>query len=200
MLQEVLGKLASHRHLEAEEAQAALDEIMSGEATEAQIGALLMALRMKGETAEEITGFARAMRGQCVTVSPKAEGVVDTCGTGGDALDTFNISTPAAFVAAGAGVPIAKHGHRAVSRQCGSADVLRELGVGTPLPAGAHPGSHADGVGPCFSGCPPPPRRQCGGASRPADWRSAGNSRPARCRFHRRLPQWRQTPVRVPDP
>ena len=129
MLQQVLAKLVDHRHLESAEAEAALDEIMSGEATEAQIGALLMALRMKGETAEEIAGFARAMRAKCVTVSPTVTGVVDTCGTGGDALDTFNISTAAAFVAAGTGVPIAKHGNRAVSSQCGSADVLKELGV-----------------------------------------------------------------------
>ena len=129
MLQQVLAKIVDGRHLEAAEAEAALDEIMSGEATEAQIGALLVALRMKGETAAEIAGFARAMRAKCVTVSPTVAGVVDTCGTGGDARDTFNISTTAAFVAAGAGVPIAKHGNRAVSSQCGSADVLKELGV-----------------------------------------------------------------------
>lgn len=129
MLQQVLAKLVNHRHLESAEAEAALDEIMSGDATEAQIGALLVALRMKGETAAEIAGFARAMRAKCVTVSPTVAGVVDTCGTGGDACDTFNISTTAAFVAAGAGAPIAKHGNRAVSSQCGSADVLKELGV-----------------------------------------------------------------------
>ncbi|MHB8997874.1 MAG: anthranilate phosphoribosyltransferase [Armatimonadota bacterium] len=129
MLQQVLTKLVDHRHLESCEAEAALDEIMAGEATEAQIGGLLVALRMKGETAAEIAGFARAMRGRCMTVSPMVQGVVDTCGTGGDKLDTFNISTTAAFIACAAGVPIAKHGNRAVSSQCGSADVLTALGV-----------------------------------------------------------------------
>lgn len=129
MLQEALNKVVLHCHLAPAEAEEALNEIMSGEASEAQIGALLVALRMKGETADEIAGFARAMRAHCVQVTPTAVGVVDTCGTGGDAADTFNISTTAAFVAAGAGVPIAKHGNRAVSSQCGSADVLRELGV-----------------------------------------------------------------------
>jgi anthranilate phosphoribosyltransferase len=139
MLQEVLTKLVDHHHLESCEAEAALDEIMAGEATEAQIGGLLVALRMKGETAAEIAGFARAMRGRCMTVSPTVQGVVDTCGTGGDKLDTFNISTTAAFIAAAAGVPIAKHGNRAVSSQCGSADVLKALGVEislTPLAVG----------------------------------------------------------------
>jgi len=133
MLQEALHKVAANRHLEAAEAEAVLQQIMTGEATEAQIGALLIALRMKGETAEEIAGFARAMRANCIQVHPRTPGVVDTCGTGGDALDTFNISTAAAFVAAGAGVPIAKHGNRAVSSQCGSADVLKELGVNISL-------------------------------------------------------------------
>ena len=133
MLQQALNKVVAGGNLETGEAQTALDEIMSGTAPEAVVGALLVALRMKGETAEEIAGFARAMRAHCLTVTPAAPDVVDTCGTGGDALDTFNISTAAAFVAAGAGVPIAKHGNRAVSSQCGSADVLRELGVNISL-------------------------------------------------------------------
>lgn len=133
MLQEALAKLVDRRDLAAAEAEAALNEIMSGEAGEALIGALLVALRIKGETAEEIAGFARAMRANCLQVRPAVQGVVDTCGTGGDACDTFNISTAAAFVAAGAGVPIAKHGNRAVSSQCGSADVLKELGVNISL-------------------------------------------------------------------
>lgn len=129
MLQDALTKVVQNRHLNADEAETALDEIMSGEATEAQIGALLVALRMKGETATEIAGFARAMRAKCLQVQPRVPNVVDTCGTGGDIQDTFNISTSAALIAAGAGVAIAKHGNRAVSSQCGSADVLRALGV-----------------------------------------------------------------------
>jgi len=133
MLQQSLAALVARRDLTAAEAEAALHEIMSGEAGEALIGGFLVALRMKGETADEIAGFARAMRANCVPVKPTVQDVVDTCGTGGDACDTFNISTAAAFVAAGAGVPIAKHGNRAVSSQCGSADVLKELGVNIEL-------------------------------------------------------------------
>ncbi|MEN6402020.1 MAG: anthranilate phosphoribosyltransferase [Armatimonadia bacterium] len=133
MLQDTLSKVVERRDLEPAEAEDALMEIMAGAASEAQIAALLVALRMKGETAAEIAGFARAMRANCLQVRPTVQGLVDTCGTGGDALDTFNISTTAAFVAAGAGVPIAKHGNRAVSSQCGSADVLRELDVNISL-------------------------------------------------------------------
>jgi anthranilate phosphoribosyltransferase len=112
-----------------------MSEIMAGECTASQIAGLLVALRMKGETAAEIAGFARGMRESCLRVHPKAEGLVDTCGTGGDRLDTFNVSTTAALVAAGAGVPIAKHGNRAVTSRCGSADVLRELGLNLELTA-----------------------------------------------------------------
>lgn len=133
MLQTALHKLVDRQHLTAAEAEGVLNHIMDGEATEAQIGALLVALRMKGETAAEITGFARAMRAHCLRVETDVPGLVDPVGTGGDKLDTFNISTCAAFVAAGAGVPIAKHGNRAVSSRCGSADVLTELGVKVTL-------------------------------------------------------------------
>jgi len=106
---------------------------MTGQAGPAQIGAFLMALRMKGETPEEICGFARTMRRHCLRIPTVCDEVVDTCGTGGDALDTFNISTAAAIVAAAAGVPIAKHGNRSVSSACGSADVLRAVGVNIDL-------------------------------------------------------------------
>src|SRR5262249_41412253 len=101
---------------------------MSGAATPAQIGALVMGLRVRGATVEEIAGAARAMRAKVLTVRAP-EGAIDTCGTGGDAKGTFNISTCAAFVVAGAGVPVAKHGNRAISSRSGSADVLKELGV-----------------------------------------------------------------------
>jgi len=133
MIPEVLEKLSAGENLTAVEGEAVLDYIMSGQASEAQIGALLMALRMKGETPEEICGFARTMRRHCVRIETNRSDPVDTCGTGGDGLDTFNISTGAALVAAGAGVPIAKHGNRSVSSACGSADVLVELGVNIDL-------------------------------------------------------------------
>ena len=133
MIPEVLEKLSEGHHLTAVEGEAVLDHIMSGQATDAQIGALLMTLRMKGETPEEICGFARTMRRHCVRVETGRADLVDTCGTGGDALNTFNISTGAALVAAAAGVPIAKHGNRSVSSACGSADVLMALDVNIDL-------------------------------------------------------------------
>ena len=133
MIKDAIQQVADGKHLTQEQAYATLTEIMDGEATEAQIGGLLMALRMKGEQPAEVAGFARAMREHALRVPVEAAGLVDTCGTGGDSLHTFNISTLAAFVAAGAGVTVAKHGNRAVSSQCGSADVLRELGVNVEL-------------------------------------------------------------------
>jgi len=125
--------------LDADQAAAAMDQIMSGAVTPAQISALLTALRMRGETVEEIAGFASAMRRHAlrVDVDTGAGFVVDTCGTGGDASGTFNISTTAAFVIAGAGVRVAKHGNRSVTSKCGSADLLEGLGVAIELsPAG----------------------------------------------------------------
>jgi len=133
VIQEALARLVEGGSLSATEAELAMSEVMAGDCTPAQIGALLTALRMKGETAEEVAGFARAMRSGCIAVRTQHAEVVDTCGTGGDRCDTFNISTAAALVAAGAGIPIAKHGNRSVSSQCGSADVLRELGVNLEL-------------------------------------------------------------------
>ena len=134
-IQRAIDQLGRFGHLQEEEAESVMKQIMSGEATEAQIGAYLMALRMKGETTEEITGSARAMRDAASKVPTSAEKVqlLDTCGTGGDKSGTFNISTTVAFVAAGAGIPVAKHGNRAATSKCGSADVLGELGVNLDL-------------------------------------------------------------------
>ncbi len=135
MMQDVIRKLVSGAHLTAEEARAAMVEIMSGQATPAQIGAFLVALRMKGETATEIAEFAKVMREFSVRIKPKVGGrLVDTCGTGGDASHTINVSTAAALVAAAAGAYVAKHGNRAISSASGSADVLESLGVNIQAP------------------------------------------------------------------
>ncbi|MEI6789083.1 MAG: anthranilate phosphoribosyltransferase [bacterium] len=125
----VLQKLIARQNLSEIEAGEAFDLIMNGEATQAQLGAFLAALRLKGETIEELAGASRSMRRHAVFVDPRGKPVVDTCGTGGDSLGTFNISTTAAFVVAGAGVPVAKHGNRSITSKCGSADLLAELGV-----------------------------------------------------------------------
>jgi anthranilate synthase/phosphoribosyltransferase len=133
-IQEAIVKVMERQDLSAAEAEAAMTQIMQGEATPAQIGAFLTALRMKGESVGEITGCAAAMRRSALAVRPRRSGtLVDTCGTGGDGAGTFNISTTAAFVVAGAGQPVAKHGNRSVSSQCGSADVLEALGVNLEL-------------------------------------------------------------------
>ncbi len=133
-IQKAIDILSRYGHLDAEQAEAVMGQIMRGEATESQIGAYLMALRMKGETTDEITGSARAMRKAASKVPTTVEGdLLDTCGTGGDRSGSFNISTTVAFVAAGAGIPVAKHGNRAATSKCGSADVLAELGVNLDL-------------------------------------------------------------------
>ncbi len=124
-----LARALDGEHLSADEAESIMGTIMSGDATPAQIGAYLAALRAKGETVGEIVGFARAMREHATRVRPARRPLVDTCGTGGDGAHTFNISTTAALVVAGAGVAVAKHGNRSVSSKCGSADVLSALGV-----------------------------------------------------------------------
>ena len=133
-IQKALDVISRFGHLQAEDAESVMEEIMKGDATEAQIGAYLMALRMKGETSEEITGSARAMRNNSHKVPISIEGdILDTCGTGGDSSGTFNISTVTAFVCAGAGMPVAKHGNRAATSKSGSADVLSALGVNLEL-------------------------------------------------------------------
>jgi anthranilate phosphoribosyltransferase len=130
-MKEMIAEVISGRDLDQEQAEMAMDQIMNGEATSAQIGSYLTALRMKGETVDEIAGSARSMRSHVVKVEVPREGealLVDTCGTGGDGKHTFNISTTAAFVVAGAGIKVAKHGNRAASSKSGSADVLLALG------------------------------------------------------------------------
>ncbi len=133
MPKEVIQKLVCGEHLTREEAREALETLMDGRATSAQIAAILVALRMKGETVEEITGFAEGMRSRAVPVKVGRRPLLDTCGTGGSSFRTFNVSTAAAFVAAAAGIAVAKHGNRAVTGICGSADVLEALGVRVDL-------------------------------------------------------------------
>lgn len=134
MIKEAISILISGQSLTVDEAASVMEEIMEGQVTPAQFGAFVTALRLKGETVDEISGLARTMRAKAIPVTI-AEPVVDTCGTGGDGLATFNISTVAAFVVAGTGLKVAKHGNRAMSSQCGSADVLEALGVRLELTA-----------------------------------------------------------------
>jgi anthranilate phosphoribosyltransferase len=134
MMQAALAMLARGQDLSGPLAMEVMEEVASGRATDAQIASLITALRVKGESAEEIASFARVLQGHARSVRPKVRGMlVDTCGTGGDGAGTFNISTAAAIVAAGAGVPVVKHGNRNVSSSCGSADVLEALGVAVTL-------------------------------------------------------------------
>jgi anthranilate phosphoribosyltransferase len=137
---EAIKKAVDKVDLTSEEAESVLEQIMTGESTDAQIASLLTALRMKGETVDELAGFARVMRRKAAAVNPISrasasiggtgrEALIDTCGTGGDVSGTFNVSTATAFVVAGGGVRVAKHGNRSVSSRCGSADVVEELGV-----------------------------------------------------------------------
>lgn len=134
MIKECIKKLVDGLDLSGAESEKAMNEIMSGEATPSQISALITALRIKGETIEEISGFAKIMRSHAIKLSLRSDYYVDTCGTGGDVSGTFNVSTVSSFVAAGAGVKIAKHGNRAVSSKCGSADLLEKLGIKIDIP------------------------------------------------------------------
>jgi anthranilate phosphoribosyltransferase len=146
MILDVLHRIANHREsLSREEAREVMAEVLKGQCTDAQIAALLIALHMKGETVEEIVGFAEAIRAAAVPLElhdssvldasgTERDALVDTCGTGGDTSGTFNISTATAFVVAGAGVRVAKHGNRSVTSKCGSADVMEALGVNIQLP------------------------------------------------------------------
>jgi anthranilate phosphoribosyltransferase len=135
VIKEAIAKVVTGTNLSEAEAEGVMREIMQGEATDAQISAYITSLRMKGETVEEITGSARVMREKAVHIKLSAPFQVDTCGTGGDMSHTFNISTTVAFVAAGAGVAVAKHGNRSVSSKSGSADVLQALGINIEMPS-----------------------------------------------------------------
>ncbi len=129
MIKEAISKVVRGDDLVEAEMMDAMEEIMGGEATPAQIGSFITALRFKGETVQEVTGAARIMRRKATRIDARSPVIVDTCGTGGDGMQTFNISTTAAFVVAAAGITVAKHGNRAVSSSCGSADVLEALGI-----------------------------------------------------------------------
>lgn len=133
MMLHVLKKLFSRQHLTRTEAREAMNRLMQGEAKPEQVGAFLGALRGKGETIDEIVGCAESMRSNALTLVIKRQDLFDTCGTGGDGMDTFNISTANAFILAAAGVGIVKHGNRSVSSRCGSADVLEALGIAVEL-------------------------------------------------------------------
>jgi len=134
MIKEAIGKVVKGENLTVQEATESMNEIMEGKATPSQIAAFITALRLKGETVEEITGCAKVMREKALHIDTETKTIVDTCGTGGDGTNTFNVSTVTAFVVAGGGLLVAKHGNRSVSSQCGSADVLRTLGVNIDIP------------------------------------------------------------------
>ena len=138
MIKEAIAQIVTGQHLEEAQMSAVMEEIMSGQATDAQIGSFITALRMKGETIDEITGAARVMREKATFVETGIDTssglLMDIVGTGGDGSGTFNVSTTTAFVVAGAGVPVAKHGNRAMSSHCGSADVLEALGADLTMP------------------------------------------------------------------
>jgi len=129
MIKEAIAKVVNSEDLNETQMMEVMDEVMEGKATPAQIAAFITGLRIKGETVDEVTGAARIMRRKATRIDARSPVIVDTCGTGGDGMKTFNISTTAAFVVAAAGLTVAKHGNRAVSSGCGSADVLEALGV-----------------------------------------------------------------------
>ena len=170
-----LAAVVEGRTLSIDEARAAMGSVMDGEATPAQLAALLVALRMRGETVEELAGFAAAMRERVLRVDAP-DGAVDTCGTGGDGSNTFNISTAAAIVVSAAGVPVAKHGNRAMTSACGSADVLEALGVATDLdPAEAAAALRADGFAFLFAQGYHPAMKHAGPTRREIGVRTAFN-------------------------
>ncbi len=163
---QTISKLVGRQSLSEQESAAAMVEIMDGAATPAQIAGFVVALRAKGETADEVVGLVRTMRSYAARVDVGGE-LLDTCGTGGDRAGTFNVSTAAALVCAGAGVRVAKHGNRAASSRCGSADVLEALGVVIDLPpAGVAACIDKAGVGFCFAPVFHPAMRHAGAPRR----------------------------------
>jgi anthranilate phosphoribosyltransferase len=177
MIREAIDAIVNEgRSLSEEEAAAVMEEIMSGQATPAQLGAFLVALRLKGETVEEIAGMARVMRAKALRVPFEGPSLLDTCGTGGDRMGTFNVSTAAAFVAAGAGAIVAKHGNRAMTSHCGSADVLEALGAKIDLaPEGVAHCLREVGVGFMFAPAFHPAMRFAAGPRREIGVRSVFN-------------------------
>jgi anthranilate phosphoribosyltransferase len=153
MLSELLNKLIARRDLAQSEAAALLEAILADDATDSRIAAVLIALASKGETEEELAGFAQTMRARCSRIATKHSRYVDTCGTGGSMAKTFNVSTAAAFVVAAAGVPVAKHGNVGVTTRAGSADALSALGVKVDL-APERAGGIFDEIGVCFMFAP----------------------------------------------
>ncbi|HEX3629395.1 MAG TPA: anthranilate phosphoribosyltransferase [Candidatus Dormibacteraeota bacterium] len=172
---EAIEQLLGGARLDRAQAREVMDQVMAGEATPVQIAGLLIALRARGETAEEMAGFVDSMRAHATPLAVP-EGTIDTCGTGGDRAGTFNISTAAALVAAGAGIPVAKHGNRAASSRCGSADVLEALGVDIALgPDGVRRCIDTAGVGFCFAPTFHPAMRFAGPARRELGVRTVFN-------------------------
>jgi anthranilate phosphoribosyltransferase len=174
-LAEATEQLIQGTPLSREQARDVMDQVMAGEATPVQIAGLLIALRARGETVEEMTGFVESMRAHATPLDLPS-GAIDTCGTGGDRAGTFNISTGAALVAAGAGIPVAKHGNRAASSRCGSADVLEALGVDITLDAdGVRRCIDVAGMGFCFAPTFHPAMRHAGPARRELGVRTVFN-------------------------
>jgi anthranilate phosphoribosyltransferase len=172
---EAIEQLLAGTPLTREQAGNVMDQVMAGETTPVQVAGMLIALRAKGETVDEMAGFVDSMRAHATPLDLPA-GAIDTCGTGGDRAGTFNISTAAALVAAGAGIPVAKHGNRAASSRCGSADVLEALGVDITLGAdGVRRCIDAAGMGFCFAPTFHPAMRHAGPARRELGVRTVFN-------------------------
>jgi anthranilate phosphoribosyltransferase len=172
---DAIEQLLQGKPLTRDQARDVMDQVMAGEVTTGQLAGLLIALRAKGETVEEMTGFVESMRAHATPLQVPS-GTIDTCGTGGDRAGTFNISTAAALVAAGAGIPVAKHGNRAASSRCGSADVLEALGVDITLGSdGVRRCIEAAGIGFCFAPSFHPAMRHAGPARRELGVRTVFN-------------------------